>query len=161
MSAIDVLREIEWAGTCPHTGADQCMSCHSTKAEGHAPDCRLAAALREPDPVDWRARYEALLDRLDAADRPQESARSVARRLVPDRADHPKSAMLFEAIAAEIAKRDSTWLQLVAAERADEREACAEVVAMYLAGAECSPNGAERAKAARVILEAIRARGSR
>lgn len=64
--------------------------------------------------VNWRARYDALLDRLDAAERPQESARNVARRLVPERANHPRDASLFDAIATAIGQRDDEWLRLVA-----------------------------------------------
>ena len=40
--AVTLLREIEWRGTCQNTGADQCPSCFSTKAEGHDDDCKLA-----------------------------------------------------------------------------------------------------------------------
>lgn len=56
-SLLSLLREVEWeAGTALDDGdgvvdlmsaRGSCPACHATESEGHAPDCRLAAALKE------------------------------------------------------------------------------------------------------------------
>lgn len=64
--AVALLRTLEWSGVCQHTGADQCMACHSTKAEGHDSDCRLAAILASSKPGD-RALSDLLAEEREAA----------------------------------------------------------------------------------------------
>lgn len=43
----ELLGEVEWSGAPPPDGPDAltCSWCGFTKSEGHAPDCKLAAAL--------------------------------------------------------------------------------------------------------------------
>lgn len=43
---IALLRDVEWRGTDPQVGSACCPCCWAEQCEGHAPDCRLAAAIR-------------------------------------------------------------------------------------------------------------------
>lgn len=44
---LELLREIEWACFDGHTGNQSCPSCRNDEHEGHAPDCKLKAALKK------------------------------------------------------------------------------------------------------------------
>jgi hypothetical protein len=48
---LDLLKELEWAGPDYETsfGRAACGICEELKHRGHAPDCRLAAVLREAE----------------------------------------------------------------------------------------------------------------
>jgi hypothetical protein len=43
----EALNELEWTSAYQTDFADFCPRCQNSKAEGHAPDCKLDAALKE------------------------------------------------------------------------------------------------------------------